>query len=713
MATAYSTAQDADTPLARWRFSEASGTTFAEDVASVTATITGSVTPGSVAANRPGPGTGADFAGGGASVTGASAWRPQTIEALVTFDTIPSTSSSSRPWLFGHDGTTSTNPIPMIMGFNLNSSAQGRLGIGWWTGSAYRVVHATTLPPTGQILHVVGTCNDVSGDMSIFFNGTRVLLSSVFAARGTMTGVSSTAWIGRRFDGTAQIDGRIWDLALYSGELSAARVTAHYEASRLPDRLEVTGGGALGFAAEEDTTTAEWDLRGGGSVSFRVTPLDPLVPSVVRFVAHPNDPSATVSPWFIQEGFSEGTSFKQNDHSTWVYAPGGEIERVLGSVRTTRTDSGFLNLVSAADPTIRNPIEWGPSWRHAWQPDQVNFDARASVGAWPAAVRWSQNLFLAWQRTGADVTTAQDETVYWSNLTVIHKRYSYAGQVASAIPAITAREVLHDLMGRGLNSVVEYDPNQAQSGIRWSTLITHAAWWDGVSAREVLDFIGTYAPDVWWAVGAPGPSGLPRFSVGRWDAPARYVIPAGAGDVELSGGGNDVANRCLVRYIGSTFGSSKTTWVAEVRANVRGLAEAGIVRTMTLDLTSEGLMSPLLARVRGVSALRQAAQAKTAGRVVVSTSIYDRQAGRMVEPWEIEPGCTVIVCDAPLSHGRSTSLTESVGADGISVFRCTSVAYEISSNSATLSLDGGSRSLLGRVKVDGTRRRYGIDSPRL
>jgi hypothetical protein len=211
---------------------------------------------------------------------------------------------------------------------------------------------------------------------------------------------------------------------------------------------------------------------------------------------------------------------------------------------------------------------------------------------------------------------------------------------------------------------------------------------------------------MWWQVLERGTSGLPRFQVGRWNGPARYVIAPGDADVDLSGGADDIANRALVRYVGTTFGSTKTTWIAEVRANVRGLAEAGVVRTMMVDLTGEGLMSTTDARLRGVAALRESALSRTSGRVVVKRPIYDRIDGRMVEPWEIKPGSPVVVCDAPLSFGRSTSLTESVGADGVSVFRCRGVAYDTSSNSATLTLDGGARSVIGRFKTEAFPRRY-------
>jgi hypothetical protein len=91
----------------------------------------------------------------------------------------------------------------------------------------------------------------------------------------------------------------------------------------------------------------------------------------------------------------------------------------------------------------------------------------------------------------------------------------------------------------------------------------------------------------------------------------------------------------------------------------------------------------------------------------------DLVEGRMVEPWEVQDGSPVIVCDAPLDYSRSTSLAESTGTDGVSVFRAAAVAYDIGSNTATISLDGGSRSLLGRFKTDAAPRRYDTGNPRV
>lgn len=711
----YAAEQDTDTPLARWRFDETSGTTFAEDIAAVTATLTGAVTPGSLDG---GPYTasrvGADFAGGHATVTGISAWRPQTIEALVRFDTVPSTSSTLRPAIFQHDGTASA-PIPLTLAYNIDGAAgtRGRLGFGYFSSTSYKQVSApASSVVAGALHHIVGVYDGSTG-LTLYVDGTQVASGTV-TARGTLTGVSGTGHIGRRFDGTAQIDGRVYDLALYNGALSAGRVAAHWAAAQELAGLDVDGGGDLSGWDGTPTAAGVWSpasLHGGGGLSFFSPTVGVGSPGTVQFTPHPGDFVTRAGSWVIEESLPDGTRIEGGDHSTHVYTPGpGSIERVIGSVVTTRTDSDLIAVVAACEPTITAP---GPAHRSGWVTSQLDWDVQAGDGAWPAGLRFADNLYLAWARVSTTVTLGQDETLWWGNLCVIHRRYDYrSGLVdAAAAPALDVQAIVHDLMGRGLNAMVEFDPHRTAPGTPWGTLVPHAAWWDGVSAREVLEFAVTWAPGMWWAVWEPGPSGLPKFEVGRWDGPVRYVLAPGSG-VELSGGAADLANRCLVRYVGTTFGNTRTVWVAEVRANVRGLADAGLSRTMTLDLTGEGLMTTVDARARGVSALRQAALARTAGRVTVTAPIYDHVEGRMVDPWEVRAGSPVVVSDAPLAFSRSTSLAESVGSDGVSVFRCRGVAFDAGSGAATLTLDGGTRSLIGRLKTETVRRRYDVGSAR-
>jgi hypothetical protein len=709
MASQYQTEQDADTPLARWRFEETSGTTFADDVGGKTVTISGSVTPGSAATGPfPGQGVGADFTGGRVTATGITTWRPQTVEALVYLDSVPSTSNTARIPIYRSD----SGATPLVLSWNIDGTSgnQGKLGVGWFTNASVWVqVSASAASVTPGLRHIVGVYNGTT-TLTLYVDGAQVATGTV-ASRGTITGAGDTLNIGARNDGTFPLDGRIYDLAVYNGALSAGRVAAHYTASQQVAGFQLTGGGDWSWPAGTPTVEGIWPahLTGGGVLHFVSTNVSASSTAPVHFTAHPGDFTGDPGSWVLEDAISSGALLLTTDHSTHVYTPGGDIERVLASVISNRPDPDLVAVITAADPTILTP---GQAAGIPWLAQQVDLDVQAGDGAWPGSLRWARNLYIAWQRVNTEATTTADAALWWGNLAVFHKRYNYSGGTVdvTAHPALDVEGLVHDLMGRGFNSVVEYDPNRVPAGMPWGTRIGHASWWDGVSAREVLSFAEKYAPALWWVITEPGPSGLPKFEVGRWDGPIRYVLAPGTAHVELDGGADDLANRCLVRYIGSTMGQAKSTWVAEVRANVRGLADAGMRRTMTLDLTGEGPMSPQDARVRGLSALRVGAQAKTTGKATIGQPVMDLVAGRMVDPWEIQPGWPVVVSDAPVSAARSTSIIESVGADGIRVFRCRSVAFDAGRTEATLSLDGGSRSLIGRLKVDGQARRYDIPS---
>jgi hypothetical protein len=240
----YRAAQNADTPLARWRFEQTSGTTFSEDISAVTATATGTVTPG-VADPGGNGGTrlGADFAGGYATISGVSAWVPQTIEALVWLDTVPSTGSTTRPTIFGHTWVGNSDQMPLILGFNIDGIHQGRLGVGWFasTGGVIRSVNMTTALSTGVLHHIVGVRTGTT-TLDIYVDGTNVATGSVTAyVSGT---ARSTANIGASYNASDKIDGRIFDLALYSGALTSTRVTAHYAAIPNFADLLIRAGGA-------------------------------------------------------------------------------------------------------------------------------------------------------------------------------------------------------------------------------------------------------------------------------------------------------------------------------------------------------------------------------------------------------------------------------------------------------------------------------------
>ena len=151
-----------------------------------------------------------------------------------------------------------------------------------------------------------------------------------------------------------------------------------------------------------------------------------------------------IKPWVIEENIAKGTTLGLESHSTHIYTPGGTIERVIGSLQSTRSDGACVACVVPSDPTI---ILYGPAAVFPWSTAQHDFDVQAGDGLWPPTLRYAQNLYIAWQRLNSEVTIGEDVTVWWGNLVVIHRRLNYAGGLvdAAAHPELDVQGLVHDL----------------------------------------------------------------------------------------------------------------------------------------------------------------------------------------------------------------------------------------------------------------------------
>jgi hypothetical protein len=263
---AYRDQQDADSPLLRWRFEEASGA-FVEDIIGSTANLTatgGTVTYQAATDIMAGYSVGLTAGGGylAGNVAAASSWNAKTIEAIVVFTATPGgTTSAYRAPIWQHADGTGSQSIPLALGWNLDGSHSGQIGFGYFSGGAgaYRAIYWT--PTLNTLYHLVGVYDGSTG-LTLYANGS-VVASGTVTARTAAT-YATTFYVGRRgWDGT-QIEsfpGRIYDLALYNASLSSTQVGTHYSWSVPPG---ISGGGSL--SANAGTSGV---LSGGGQLSIR------------------------------------------------------------------------------------------------------------------------------------------------------------------------------------------------------------------------------------------------------------------------------------------------------------------------------------------------------------------------------------------------------------------------------------------------------------
>lgn len=224
----YSSEVLADSPLAYWRLGDAAGTTAADSsgnghTASCDATpVTGLLVGDS------------DQARAGAGNASASAWMNVTaitVECWIK----PSATNNNRGVLARFQGGAND----WILWCDTNSK------IAWrpynTSGSSTDIAWSTT-PTTGNIYHVVATYQ--SGQTRLYINGSQVAQTT--ALTGNLQNNAANLEMAS-YSASNVFSGTIDEVAIYSGELSAARIAAHYAAGTGAQTI------ALGQATETDS----------------------------------------------------------------------------------------------------------------------------------------------------------------------------------------------------------------------------------------------------------------------------------------------------------------------------------------------------------------------------------------------------------------------------------------------------------------------------
>jgi hypothetical protein len=350
----------------------------------------------------------------------------------------------------------------------------------------------------------------------------------------------------------------------------------------------------------------------------------------------------------------------------------------VASGGVSRFQVRVLNQTGSSDVTVYDA---------AWATGQTDVTAQAGSGGWSFDAK---QMVLQWAYTGGtDVPRNSDFWVRAANIAVVMQMVDETGAALTAAQSEAGSsspwQIMRDMVGRFLAGKVEPDGFAASP----ADAVEQAAWWGGVTAREVADFVQAANADAWWAVWEPGPSGLPRFEYRSWTATQgtyRYQFGPQHGTTTLDGGTGELANRALVVYDradGVPASLIMTTTVAELDA-------LGVTRWTVVDLSGRGPLSAGSATIQAQSELAKVNADRTSGQVVVRAPVLDQWEGRVVQPWELRPG-GVVKTQAP----RSQPLVpvNYTAANGAGQWRATSVTFDVASNSATVALDGGPRTV--------------------
>ncbi|HSX06790.1 MAG TPA: LamG domain-containing protein [Candidatus Saccharimonadia bacterium] len=361
----YVSEQNTDSPIDRWKFEETSGTAINDDIAAThNGTLNGGVTLNQTAPFM-GAGLGAKFNGtsGYISFTNASGLLGiGTIEAVVQFTAI----SASTNTIFAHAFNGSSNPIPFVLGTNIDGNQSGKLQVGYYTGNVWQAVTWSTPPSLNTPYHIVGTYNGTA--LTLYVNGTQVATSNPASARPGAGSVNNTAYIGRQWFSAEYHNGYIWDVALYSSALSSGRVTAHYDALNSPftdnfaNASDLGTGGSNVSAIVTTGWTTEASEPGGMSHTGWAT-YTPAATASYRLSTNGSDFSTMLAMYtgttlvnLVSVGAATGTLTVTLTASTTYYVQigaqpagsGGNLFFNLGPTSTSNLDQVYAEAMTQA-----------------------------------------------------------------------------------------------------------------------------------------------------------------------------------------------------------------------------------------------------------------------------------------------------------------------------------------------------------------------------
>jgi hypothetical protein len=378
---------------------------------------------------------------------------------------------------------------------------------------------------------------------------------------------------------------------------------------------------------------------------------------------------------------------------------GQDIEMVLFTAKTN-VNSVTLRAqvrVTSSSGTVYTPYQ--PLW------DDIN-GAHDHSYIFEGAGSWSTTaaevVTLRWQMIDpTDYNSPQDRYLRFGNLAVVYSLVDTNG-VAAGAPStyLPAWRIVYDVIGRLLRNRLEITAAIASP----DTLVEHAAWFEGVTARGVFDFLEDLTGGTnYWAVWEPGATGRARFSYVPWDVEPRYVITPDVCELDLAGGSEGLVNEALVAYVANR-GVPASVKVVGYAAD---LNNAGITRTMLVDATDKGQISKATAIQAGKDAMSRQDVVRLSGRARVSGPVWDRRDGRWVEPWELRAGWQGVFGGGEL-RSRGKAVENLSARDGRSVWRITGTQFTASDGVCELTLDGGGRTAYRRVRREPpmSARRY-------
>ncbi len=370
-----------------------------------------------------------------------------------------------------------------------------------------------------------------------------------------------------------------------------------------------------------------------------------------------------------------------------IFVDTGTEDWVEGSLGARYVEVSAI--LSNDEPAIKFQVPQGTTWTQTHF-GEVIYRRLIDTGQrlarvvydWDAGFTSVNNEVQMWLTTGTGGTGIYPATATVSTAggtpTVRPVLYDKSGSERTAAAdyaanTVKAEEVVEDLLGRILT---EYDG--ANATVETSTYgIDQLAYREAVDAAQIFADLLVFHPDNYWAAWERTSSGLYRFEWRQWPSTVRYEASAVDG-FEAPGSAVDLYNYVSIRWVGAQgrVRHSRRTQTVPV------LDDAGLIREGYIDLKFDAGSSANAIQA-GDEFLAEHATPLTRGTLTVARPIFDRELGRMVDPWELRPGSLIRVRDVQ----ASVDALNATARDGVSVFKVVSVSFSAADAAAVLELD--------------------------
>lgn len=255
------------------------------------------------------------------------------------------------------------------------------------------------------------------------------------------------------------------------------------------------------------------------------------------------------------------------------------------------------------------------------------------------------SVILDLQMTLEDPNVAENTWAAFRDFVMTPTLLTATGADASPINLVTVRA--HEVVGHIVGALLPLIDGTRARVDATTFPIENLAYLDApVKPFQILDDLSLFEPDMLWEILETGANGKHRFAYRAWPTTPRYEI--NGREFTETGGEMELCNRIAVSWTDAT-GARQTT----IRTTIVPALGTRVKDAEPITLP-DGQGSLSNAQRIGDEILAALNTPTHSGTAVIRERIQDRLSGKMVMPWEIEPGYLVRVRD----KGIDLRLTE-------------------------------------------------------